>query len=76
MMSGRWLPAVGVVIGVSFMVAAVALGQSANPPAPSGMAAGPGDEQSVVSPALEARRSLTTEQRAVLDRPWDRRRSR
>jgi Spy/CpxP family protein refolding chaperone len=47
MTPGRWLPALGVVIGASLMVAAVALGQPANPVAPPHMAAGPGgDDQS------------------------------
>jgi LTXXQ motif family protein len=47
MTPGRWLPALGVVIGASLMVAAVALGQPANPVAPPHMATGPsGDDQS------------------------------
>lgn len=47
MIWGRWLPALGVSIGVSLMVAAIAFGQPANPVAPPSMAAGPGgDDQS------------------------------
>ena len=44
MTPGRWLPALGVAIGASLMMAAVALAQPANPVAPPDVAAGPGDE--------------------------------
>jgi LTXXQ motif family protein len=44
MTSGRWLPTLGVAIGASLMVAAVALGQPANEVAPPNMTAGPGEE--------------------------------
>jgi hypothetical protein len=44
MTPGRWLPALGIAIGASLMMAAVALAQPANQVAPPNMAAGPGDE--------------------------------
>lgn len=46
MTTGRWLPAVGVAIGLSFMAAAMALGQTASPSASPNAPSSAGDQQS------------------------------